>query len=177
MNNFLSEVIDRLLGQVFSPRPQISRRGSVVVLQSCWRTSLLTLGARKRRVELDPVRRIVKIYDRRWWVAVSSQVIPFDRIKEVVFACLNTNSTSWTAGAGESYVLGLTVPPQRHTLFLFNLQGDGEFVNDGPWPDWMYAEEIAAGALVKNTRDDEARNVADVLARMTGCPLSNDFRD
>jgi hypothetical protein len=128
-------------------------------------------------VELDPVRRLVKIYDRRWWVAVSSQVIPFDRIKEVVFACLNANSTSWTAGAGESYVLGLAVPPQRHTLILFDLQGDGAFVNDGPWPDWMYAEEIAAGALVKNTRDDEARNVADVLVRMTGCPLSNDFRD
>lgn len=177
MSSFVSELIGRVLGQVLSPRPKISRKGPMLVIQTCWRTSLFTLGARKRRVELDAGRRIVRIHDRRWWVAVSGQVIPFDRIEEVVFACRNANDTSWTAGAGEDYILGLKVPPQRHTLILFNLQGDGSFVNDGPWPDWMYAEEIAAGALVPNSRDDEARNVADVLARMTGRPLSNDLRD
>jgi hypothetical protein len=53
---------------------------------------------------------------------------------------------------------------------LFRFQGDGSWVNDSGWPDWMYWPDYLLDA--RGMQQSESRCFVELLARMTGAEVA-----
>lgn len=95
MSDIVGSIASRLITKALAPRPVVRREGAFLVIESGWRTALLTLGGRKRRVTIDPKNRIIRIQDRRFWGFIGRQVIPFDRIQEIIYSYSDLAGSDW----------------------------------------------------------------------------------
>ena len=173
MGDILGSIVSRLITKAFAPRPVVRREGSLLIIESGWRTALLTAGGRKRRVSVDPKSRIIRIQDRRFWAFTSRKVIAFDRIHEIIYSYNDMMGNDWVSHDSEDlYKVGLWLTDDRE-LILFRFYGQGEFVNNSLWPDWMMWDDFLPGQIVQHNLDSEALGVAELLSAMVGVPIGN----
>lgn len=173
MSDFEDKIESRLLTKAFAPRPIIRREGVFLVIESDWRTSLLTLGGRKRRVSVDPKNRIIRIQDRRFWAFTSNQVITFDRVKEIIYTYADMMESNWVSHTEEDlYRVGLWLQDGKE-IILYRYYGQGDYVNNSIWPDWMRWDDILPGMIVKHDMESESLMLADLLSAMIGVPIGN----
>ena len=173
MADIVDSILSRLITKAFSPRPTVKREGVFLVIESDWRTAMLTLGGRKRRVTVDPQNKIIRIQDRRFWAFTNCQVIAFDRVQEIIYSYNDMLESGWISHNSEDlFRVGLWLHDNR-SVILFRFYGQGEFVNNSIWPDWMRWEDILPGQIVRHDMDSEALAVADLLSAMVGVPVGN----
>jgi hypothetical protein len=173
MGDLIGSIISRLLTMALAPRPVISRRSNFLVVRSGWRTALFTLGGRYRKVIVDPMSQIVRIKDRYFWLIIKTRVITFDRVHEVVYAYTDMLSSDWFShDAQDLFKVGLWLQDSKQ-IILFRFYGQGEFVNNSIWPDWMMWDEILPGQIVQHNMDSDALAVAELLSTMIGVQLGN----
>lgn len=131
-----------------------------------------TLGGRKRKVIVDRQRELITILDRRFWIS-SSEVIVFDRVREVVHGYVDMGGNDWTSGNEQDlFTIGLWLKDGK-VVTLFRMYGEGEYINNSLLPDWMFVEDIIPGAVVKHGMGDHALSISDVLAATIGVPVGN----
>jgi hypothetical protein len=173
MNDLLWSLASRLLTKIFAPRPVIKREGTLLIIRSGWRTALLTLGARDRRVTIDPANRIIRVRDRRFWAFIGRQVLEFGQIGEIVYAYSDLFGNDWVSHDSEDlFRVGLWLNDNRD-ITLFRFFGQGEFVNNTIWPDWMMWSENLRTQIFPHDMESQALAVAELLAAMVGVPIGN----
>ena len=145
----------------------------MLVIESGWKTALLTLGGRKRRVTLDPINKIVRIQDRRFWAFTNRDVIAFDRVQEIILTYSDMLESNWVSHSEEDlYRVGLWLKDGKD-MILFRFYGQGDFVNNSIWPDWMMWDDILPGQVVQHDMHSTSLSLADVLAKVIGVPVGN----
>ncbi len=173
MSELVGSIVSRLLTMAFAPRPNIRREGAFLIIRSGWRTALLTLGGRYRKVIVDPASQIVRIRDRYFWLFIKTRVITFDRVHEVTYTYSDMFSSDWFShDAQDLFKVGLWLKDGSQTVF-FRFYGQGEFVNNSIWPDWMMWDEILPGQIVQHKMDSDALALAELLSTMIGVPLGD----
>ena len=173
MSDIVGSIVARIVIKVFAPRPVVKCEGSLLIIESSWRTSMLTLGGRSRRVSVDRKNEIIRIQDRRFWVFTNRQVIPFDRIQEIIYNYSDVLESNWVSHDSEDlFRVGLWLEDDKDVI-LFRFFGQGEFVNNSLFPDWMMIEESLPGQIVTHNMDSDSLSVADVLSKIVGVPIGN----
>jgi hypothetical protein len=134
---------------------------------------MLTLGGRSRRVSVDRKNEIIRIQDRRFWAFTNRQVITFDRIQEIIYNYSDVLESDWVSHDAEDiFRVGLWLKDGKD-IILFRFYGQGEFVNNSIFPDWMMMDEIIPGQVVTHNMDSESLSIADVLSKIVGVPIGN----
>lgn len=169
----VADILDRALTAVLAPRPDILKKGNVLVIRSGWRTWLFSLGARHRRVTVDPQTKVLRIRDRQLWVFFLSRRIEFEWVAEIVMDDTDLTPWNWGTYTQEDVIrIDLRLKNgERVKLFRFFNQGD--FVNDSIlFPDWCYWEEHVANAIVPGDQmSNIAARVGNVLSGLMGVPF------
>ncbi len=173
MSDIVDSIASRLITKAFAPRPVVRCEGSLLIIESGWRTSMLTLGGRSRRVSVDRKNEIIRIQDRRFWAFTNRQVISFDRIQEIIYNYSDALESDWVSHDAEDiFRVGLWLKDGKD-IILFRFYGQGEFVNNSIFPDWMMIDEIIPGQVVTHNMDSESLSIADVLSKIVGVPIGN----
>lgn len=148
--------------------PRVRKEAGTLVLSTGFKTSLLTLGLARRRVVVDPAARTVTIESRYGWVVERERVVPFDRVRAVSYGYDDLSPDgpfSLAHDAVDVYRVGLRLWDDEDVP-LFRFVGEGSWVNDSDWPDWLYWDE-KYGDLA-GTQDRDALAVVELLTAMIG---------
>lgn len=164
-------------GRFFQIRPKVQKVGGELVASSSWKSSLMSLGSWGRIVRVNPTSKTIRIRARLLWGIVRTRRIQFDWVEQVLYSYSDYSVgsvTSWVGGYQESdcFTVSLELKTGEH-LKLFRFYGQGGFVNDTVWPDWMYWEDILETRLTKGDQEDESLAYAEVLSQLIGVPLGN----
>ncbi len=173
MSDIVDSIASRLVTKAFAPRPSVRCEGSLLIIESDWRTAMLTLGGRKRRVTIDRKNEIIRVQDRRFWAFTSRQVIAFDRIQEIIYNYNDMLESNWVSHSSEDlYRVGLWLKDGKD-LILFRFYGEGEFINNSVFPDWMMTGDFIPGQVVTHDMDSASLSIADVLSKIVCVPIGN----
>ena len=173
-------ILDLLLwvgiARLFYFRPSITKQGGALLAVSGWRTHLFTLGAVSRRILVDPSIQAVRIHGRRFWLFPYSRRIPFDRVVAVRYGYKDMSPGAmmpWGAYREKDlFTVGLRLH-NGEELTLFRFFGEGEFVNNTFFPDWMYWEDHVMTQWVRGEQESESRAYAGLLTALLNVPMEN----
>lgn len=169
MEDFSGNLFFRALIKTLAPRPKIQFNGRTVVVESDWRTLLLSLGARKRKVTVDSDLRFIILRDRHLWVFSKYQRFEFDEVREVLYQSVGVDTTS------DYYRVGLWLKDGREVVF-FRIYGTTEFDNQSILPDWVWTEEVAVGEIASSNHDAQSLNIVELLGRILNVPVGGPLR-
>jgi len=161
-----------LLSRLVQARPKVIKRGGLLVATSDWRSQLWCLGFAGRKLTVDPKQKILRMVWRRFWLFRTSRRIEFDWIEELRYGYADMSSGWGAYQENDLFTVGLKLK-NGEEITLFRFFGEGDFVNNSIWPDWMYWEGFL---LAKYTRGDQEREsllFADLLSRLIGVPIGN----
>jgi len=170
-------LFDILVQRLIQFRPRISKPGTVLVATSGFRAHLFCLGFAGRRVTIDPVRKLVTIALRRFWFFTKIQVFPFDRVLYVLsgyrdWSLSNLSITGAYRDRGVFTVeLRLTTGER---IMLFRFYSEGDFVNDGFMPDFMYWDDYLDASLTQGNQGQESELHAKRVAGLIGVRIHSD---
>jgi hypothetical protein len=77
---------------------------------------------------------------------------------------------TWSYQQNDVYSVGLKLRGGEQVL-LFRFYGEGDFVNDGPWPDWFYWDDMIEAQISKTNQEGESRAFAEVISGFLGVPV------
>lgn len=153
-----------LVSSLFSITPTIRKRNGKLIAESSTRQNILWLGAYRKRVIVDPAKRIIRTSTRTWWAARSDDKFPFDLITAITYGHWQSSSTwGWSQDGGEAFHVGLKLDSGQEVP-LFGFYGDRQFTNDGPLPNWMYWEEYLFDTI--GTQESEGKRFVTLLSKM-----------
>lgn len=169
--DLLLEFFIKFIGARFmNTGPRMSRRGDVLIVKSHWKQQLWTLGSSSRKLEVDPHLKILRVYDRRYWLYRRIRRIEFDWISAVTWGYTPISFGLWTRYELDLFAVGVNLKNgQRVPLFRFF--GMGDFVNDSIWPDFFYWSDFLAADLARGDQTSASRALADVICAMAKAPL------
>lgn len=173
----MSGLIDVAFSAMFSrwlaPRPSIRKVGNRLVVSSTWRTSLLSFGAVSRNVTLDAQDRLMRVTSRTCWAFTNVRWIKFQDVSEVVYDYRDLFSSDWISHTEQDlYTVGLWLK-SNEVVPLFKFYGEGDYINNSIWPDWMRWDDFLAAEITRGTQDSDSRRLADVLSGLIGVPVGN----
>jgi hypothetical protein len=160
----------KLLSRVFCIGPRISRDGQSVVASSNFLSQLLCLGFAGRRVTIDPRQGLIRVHYRVLWVLTRSRRIEFDWISHVVYDYSGMGGWYGAYQEGEVYSVALKLKNGQEVL-LFQFVGEGDFVNNTVWPDWMYWVEFKVAQFCQGPQEARSLMYAETVSRLAGVPL------
>jgi len=144
---------------------------------SGWKAHLLSLGFGGRKVTIDPVRKLLRIAIRRGWFFTTSQVITFDRVLYVISGYRDWSLSNWSVFGAYRDRGVFTVELRLKTgerIVLFRFYSEGDFINDGFMPDFMYWDDYLDAALTKGNQGKESEVFARLVAGLIGVPIHSD---
>lgn len=152
--------------------PRVRKRKGRLIATTAWRVRILSLGLMIRRVTIDPQEQQITISRRLFWFFPRRRRIRFGAVAAVTYGYSGwkTNYDWWgTSDTFDIYSVGLRLHGAEE-LRLFYFYGDGEFVNDGPWPDWFYWPDYVFD--LTGTQTKESRAYVEVLSKMIGVAIA-----
>jgi hypothetical protein len=154
-----------------SVTPRIGKDEEKLVAQTSPMGLLLTLTLLHRAVVVDSQKKSVIIRRRLFWFLASEKEIPFKRIASLSYDFEDWNPSTgmgFTGGTTDCFTvkLNLTNGKQVH---LFHFFGEGTFVNNSIFPDWMYWSDFAFDAA--GTQAEKSRAYVTVLQKLLNVPL------
>ena len=171
--DFVGVFFAALFSRWLSPRPSIRREGDRLLLSSTWRTTLLTLGAMSRAVVVDPKLRTVRIARRNFWAFYSSRRIEFEWIREIIYTYRDLMDSDWISHTEQDvFTVGLWLK-NDDVIPLFRFYGEGDYINNSIWPDWMQWEGYLDAAITRGPQGAQSQQLADVLSGLIGVPNGN----
>jgi hypothetical protein len=157
--------------------PRITRQGDVLVAETPWITHFLCLFYGSRKVLIDPTARTVKLRKRFAWFVLNEHVYRFDQILNLIadYRDWSLSQLSWSGAYRDRGIftveLRLTTG-ERILLFRFYAQGD--FVNDGIFPDLMYWGDFLEASVSKGDNYTHSEAYAEVAAGIIGVRVYSD---
>ena len=162
--------ISLLFGRLWNVQPKVQKVANKLVARSDWKAQLWNLGSSSRSLEVDPVQKVVRLAVRRFWFVVSRRRIEFDWIQQVGYRYAEM-SPSWGAHQqADLYTVDLLLKNGEYVV-LFRFFGEGDFVNNSIWPDWMYWEQSLIADYTRGDQEKQSVLFVDLLSRMIGVPV------
>lgn len=151
--------------RVFSLGPRVTKQDGCLIASTAWLVRVLTLGTMLQTVVVDLKKSRVLIRGRYLWLFARSRKIPFKAVTAVTYGYEDLSlGGSWSAhNAIDSYSVGLRLY-DGEDVRLFSFTGDGSFVNNGPWPDWMYWSEFTFDWT--GNQESRSRAFVEILSTM-----------
>ena len=156
---------------LLSVTPRIDNDEEKLVARTSLMGLLLTLTFLHRAVIVDPKRKSVIIRRRLFWFLTSERKVPFKRIESLSYDYEDWNPSTGMGFTGDTtdcftVKLNLTNGKQVH---LFHFFGEGTFVNNSIYPDWMYWSDFAFDAA--GDQAEKSRAYVTVLQKLLNVPL------
>jgi hypothetical protein len=170
-------LIQILMERLLQFRPRISKQGSTLVATTGWWAHIMCLGFGSRKVTVDPARKLVRIAIRRFWVFPTSQVITFDRILYVLSGYRDWSLSNLSVFGAYRDRGVFTVELRLTTgerIMLFRFYSEGDFINDGFMPDFMYWGDYMDATLTKGNQGQESEVFAKLVAGLVGVRIHSD---
>lgn len=148
--------------------PRIRKDAGRVVASTAWRVRVLLLETIYRRLEVDPTTKTLFIRTRYLWLIRLKRVITFAEVEAVTYGYEDMTIGSYISFAHDSqdwFTVGLRLKDDSE-MHLFNFIGDGTFSNHGPFPDWLYWDEIMFD--ISGSQEKESRVFVELLSRLIG---------
>ena len=161
-----------VFSRLVQTRPVVRKEGDLLIACSDWKSQLMSLGFGGRKLVVDPKQKIMRMIVRRFWFFRSSRRIEFDWVGEILYGYWNS-SLGWGAGQPDELFTVAIKLKTGETITLFRFFGEGDFVNNSLWPDWMYWEDAALANYTRGNQERESLLFADVISRMVGVQISN----
>ncbi len=155
--------------RLLSIGPRIRKEGGRLVATSSLR--LLCLGAFCREVVVEPHKGWLMINDQAWWFLRKSRLIPFDKILNITYGFEDVTPGGWLVSVRDTkelFRVGLRLQDGGE-FDLFRFFGDGPFVNEGIWPNWMYWEDYLSD--LTGSQENESPYLVELLCQMTGAKI------
>lgn len=166
--DWLIDILWTFVGaRLLNSSPTMSRNGDLLVVKSNWRQQLWTLGFGDRRIEIDRSKKIVHIFDRRFWLIPSSRRIQFDWVSQVTWGYTPLSTGFWARYEYDLFSVGLNLKDGQR-VHLFRFFGMGDFVNDSIWPDFFYWSDFLTADLNRGPQTSASRSLAEILSGMIG---------
>ena len=166
---------DILFGLIWNrllmPRPRVRREGDTLVIGSDFRSLIWTLGGASRKIIVEPKGRCVRVRFRRFWFFREERRLGFERITEVTYD-YHELSFGWARRTEDLYVIGLKLVGGE-LVSLFRVYGQGDFVNDGIWPDFLYWGDMAEAAITRGNQESQSRELVDLLGALIEVPVGS----
>lgn len=156
--------------RIFTFRPKIYRKDGQLIARSDWRSQFFSLGFAGRQVVVDRTRELIRIRKRTLWIARSTRFIPFKAVEAVTYDYHDVDPSggwAWSHQQDDLFLVGLRLQGGER-LLLFRFYGSGDFVNDGPFPDWFYWEDILTAKVTMQNTEGESRAFAGSIAAVVG---------
>lgn len=171
--DFIYDLVGRVVfGRLLNVRPKVSKEGDVLVARSGWKSHLFSLGFGGRTVRVEPKQRAIKVRTRRFWGFTTSKRIDFDWVEAVLYGYHDASVGLYAYQANDLFTVGLQLK-NGEEITLFRFFGEGDFLNNSIWPDWMYWSDILVAQYSRGTQESESLLFADLLSRMIGVPVEN----
>lgn len=168
--------VSMALSRLFWIRPRIRKQGLLLEACSDWRSQVLSLGFGSRRVMIIYQQSVIRIFTRRFWLIFRVRRIPFDRISAILYGYADMSPGAlmpWGAyQQNDLFWVGLRLH-NGEELTLFRFFGEGDLVNQGPFPDWLYWEDKIMVELTRGPQESESRMFAELLSKLIGAPIEN----
>jgi hypothetical protein len=163
-----------IFGRLLNVRPRIRKINGALVADTAPHIAVLTLGLKLRRVMLDPRHRAVRIFARYAWFFPRVRHIPFDVVRCVLYTYSDVNPLSGLGAQREQdmFTVRLRLKNGEEPV-LCRFYGQGGFVNNTLWPDWMYWEDQMIANVVQGSQEDESRLYATAVSNLIGVEIEN----
>jgi hypothetical protein len=170
-------LIEILLQRMLQCRPRISRNGNVLVARTGWKSQLLCLGFAGRKVTVDPDRKFIRVTQRLLWFFNFGHVYTFERILYVLsgyrdwsFSNLSLSGAYRDRGV---YTVELRLTTGER-IVLFRFFSEGDFVNDGFFPDMFYWSDYVDAVITKGNQGTHAEAYAQLVAGLVRVAIHSD---
>jgi hypothetical protein len=153
--------------------PRIRKSKGKLVARTCVLAGVLSLGLLLRRVVVDPKHKRVTVSRRLFWFFAKRVVIPFKHVESVVYSYEDWNAGTdwgWAGHTTDQFRVALKLIGGEE-VHLFHFVGEGSFVNNSPFPDWMYWDQYVFD--YSGDQVGASRAFAEVLKKMMGVSLTN----
>lgn len=159
-----------IYSRLFSLCPHVRKSKGKLTAATSWRLLVPTLGTVYRQVLVDPKQEVVCVRRRYLWLFARTRRIPFRSVKAIIYGYVDWGSSTFTKAhdAFDLYHVGLRLHSGKE-LHLFYFLGDGEFRNDGVWPNWLYWEQYLLDFA--GTQQRESHAFVELLGKMIGVPV------
>jgi hypothetical protein len=78
----------------------------------------------------------------------------------------------WTYQEQALFCVGLRLVTGEE-IVLFRFFGEGDFVNDSIFPDWMYSSDILIANATRGAQETDSLRFAEIVAAMIGVPIAS----
>lgn len=175
---WLAETVLSWVGGFFFSRfvaawPSVRKEGNRLIAKTGWKTLLWNLGSASKRLEVDPVAKTVRLQIRRFWLYRTSRRLEFDWIQEIAYRYAAMGLGIWAYREADLYTIELQLKNGEHVM-LFRFFGEGDFINNSIWPDWMYWNDFLVAKFTKGDQENQSMMFADLLGQLIGVPISNE---
>jgi len=161
-----------VLSRLVNTRPRVSKNGNLLVATSDWKSQLWCLGFAGRHLIVDPQRKTVRIGYRKFWFFRSSRRLEFDWIQDILYGYADVSPGFYAYQSDDLYTVAVQLKNgERVTLFRFF--GEGDFINNSIWPDWMFWDDFLLAEYTRGDQERESLLFADLVSRLIGVPISN----
>lgn len=154
--------------RLFSIGPRIRKQGARLTATSALRLQILSLGAFRREVVVEPRKGWLMVHDRQFWFLERTRLISFEQVEAVTYGFEDWTLGGWFFRARDTrelFRVGLRLRTGKE-FDLFRFYGEGRFVNDSYFPDWWFWEEFLTDR--SGTQEQESRVLVELLSKMIG---------
>lgn len=154
--------------RLFSIGPRIRKQGARLVATSALRLQILSLGAFRREVVVEPRKGWLMVHDRQFWFIERTRLVPFAQVEAVTYGFEDWTPGGWFFWARDTrelFRVGLRLRNGKE-FDLFRFYGEGRFVNESYFPDWWFWGEFLTD--LSGTQERESRMLVELLSKMMG---------
>jgi hypothetical protein len=151
--------------------PRIKKLDGKLFASTARRLQWLTLGLCWRQVILDTQGRELTIAGRYCWFLQTQRRVRFADVEAVTYGYQDWAMVASLNSAHDTldlYSVGLRLY-DGDDLHLFHFFGDGTFIHNEIWPDWMDWDRYVFD--LSGTQDRESRLFVDLLSQLIGVPV------
>jgi hypothetical protein len=161
-----------LVSRLLRFRPRISKDGNVLIATSGWRAQICSFGFGSRKVLVDPSMKTIRIIIRSFWFNSSSTRIEFPWVEQILYEYSDWGVGFWAYQQIDLFTVRLKLS-NGEIVTLFRFFGEGDFLNESGWPDWLYWDDFALASMTKGNQERESLMFCDLLGQMIGVPIVN----
>jgi hypothetical protein len=165
-----------LLGRLLNIRPKIRKVNDLLVATTAPHIALLTFGLKLRSVIIDPRQKAVRIHARYCWFIPIVRHIPFFAITSIIYRYADWNPTSnfgiFAYQEEDMFSVNVRLKDGEEVM-LVRFFGNGDFINNSWYPDWMLWEDFIEARITKGNQEEESRVYVDIISKLIGVPVEN----
>lgn len=169
----MSYIVGNILyNRLFNVQPSVRTEGHKLLIESGWKSHLLSLGASSSRTAVDTKTRLIRIQTRRFWFANAVRVIRFEWVDAVEYG-YSGYSAGLVTEDQDIFTVALRLKQRGESVPVCRFVGSGDFANNTPLPDWLFLDRQLEARLSAGDQESSSLRLVDILSSVIGVPIVN----